>query len=151
MKSSTVIDNSQLGAVLSKELKLFGKVLSNCEEQAQLLKDDKIDELNATSSKMDKLRDEINGLHQELGELMQSYSLDAAKSGVRDVDIDTAYAQLMDIIREGALLNEQNMNLLKVKSQEQTKKIDKQRSQREGITGYAQAVVSNPEMYDRTT
>lgn len=151
MKSSTVIDNTRLSEVLSKEIELFGKVLANCEEQAQLLKDDRIEELNTTSSKMDKLRDKINGLHQELGELMQSYSLEAAKSGVRDVDIDTAYAQLMDLIRQGALINEKNVALLQIKSQEQTKKIDKQRAQREGITGYAQSVVSNPEMYDRTT
>ena len=147
-------DIGRLSELLGEELKLYGKIHKQTEEQTGLLAKDDIEGFNGSLEKSAKLIKKIKGLHQESDTLMQSY-VSLTKSGKEadsDIgDIDALKSQIREVIADCKGLNEDNQTAMKGKIEEQTKKIDEQSAKRKGIGGYTQAVPNTPEVFDTKT
>ncbi|MCL2627817.1 MAG: hypothetical protein FWD44_03870 [Oscillospiraceae bacterium] len=142
-------DRGKLQEYLKQELEAFEKIRALTQELAEQINEDKVDALNKTLSKRQEQIEKINGLHQESSLLMQSYA--SLQQGEKDGEIDDILSQIQEITQSCANLNDESFNILRVKSEEQTEKIDKQSAKRKGISGYAQAVAYAPEVIDKKT
>ena len=142
-------DRERLTKLLGEELKLLKQIQKLTEKQTELLSGDDIDPFDDSLNKRQQLIEKINGLHQDSDSLMQSYvstPLDEA-----DNEIEVLRAQIKELLEICAKRNNENMDALKAKETEHTKKIDEQSKKRKGIGGYAQAVPNIPEMIDKKT
>ena len=147
--SNTYSDNERLIKLLGEELKLLEQIQKLTEKQTELLTGDDVDGVDDSLNKRQQLIEKINGLHQDSDSLMQSYvsaPLDEAGS-----EIEALREQIKDKLEACDKSNTENMDALKAKAIEQTKKIDEQSKKRKGIGGYAQAVPNTPEMIDKKT
>ena len=144
-------DIGRLSELLGEELKLYGKIHKQTEEQTGLLAKDDIEGFNGSLEKSAKLIKKIKGLHQESEPLMQSYVSFTESGQKTDEDIDKLKSQIREAITACNGINEDNKAAMKGKIEEHTKKIDKQSAKRKGIGGYAQAVTNTPEVFDAKT
>jgi flagellar biosynthesis/type III secretory pathway chaperone len=143
------IDVERLSELLSEELEIFEEILKLTEKQTKLLKKDEIEELNSSLEKRQELIEKINGLHQELDPLMQSYISSPAEN--KNDKIEQYRERIKELITACTEQSNDNMNAIKAKADEQVKKIEKQSAKRKGIGGYAQAVPNTPEVFDKKT
>jgi len=144
-------DKDRLLELLSQELKLLEQVCELTEKQSEQLGADKIDELNITLDKTQKVIEKINGLHLEQSPLMRSYdALPPGEKSDREAILNLA-EQIREKLEICAGKSSQTYGMLEAKKMEQSAKIDDQSAKRKGIGGYAQAVASVSEMIDKTT
>ena len=139
----------RLSILLGKELEVFEEIRKLTGRQAELLKKDDVDQFDSLLDKRQELIEKINGLHQESDPLMQSYVSSPEDDSIAEIE------ELREKIRETigicAGLNDEIVAEMKVKSKEQSEKIDKHSAKRKGIGGYAQAVPNTPEVFDTKT
>ena len=143
-------DTERLLKLLCDELDLHKKIRKLTEEQTELLTKDEMEAFNSSLDKREELIEQIKGLHQESKPLMQSYA-SSSNSSKKDSKIDDLKKEIREVIEKCAHLNDENINNLKEKTENLTKKIDEKSAQRKGIGGYAQAVPNTPEMFDKKT
>ena len=151
MSTFTTADIERLSTLLSDEYELYKKIHKQTEEQTELLNKDDIEAFNASLDKREKLIEQIKGLHQESAPLMQSYV--SFTSGGKNYikEIDRLKKQIREELEFSGKLNETNIETMKNKTEEHTKRIDEQSAKRKGIGGYAQSVPNTPEVFDRKT
>lgn len=149
MSNFETADRERLVELQTEQLEMFEQIYKLCEEQTELLSEDKLEELDKSLGKSQELREKINGLHQETEKLMQSYV--SASKDRKDSGVEELIAKIQEKIEMCAKLNAKNMKAIEGMKENQKTKIDDQRAKREGITGYAQPVASNPEMFDKKT
>ena len=131
---------------LIQKLELFNQIQKLTEKITEQIDADKIEALDVSLGKRQELIEKINGLHQELDPLMQSY---ISNTDSKDKEIESLIEQIREITLSCSKQNDENLNAIKEKSQEQTEKIDKQSAKRKGISGYAQAVGFSSEVIDK--
>ena len=149
MSKLTPADRDLLSELLGKELEIFKKIQELTEKQTELLAGDDIESFDSSLDKRQELIEKINGLHQDSNTLMQSYV--SSSEDEKSSEIEELRAKIQDITETCAKLNNQNIDTIQAKSEEQKKKIDKQSKKRKGIGGYAQAVPNTPEVFDKKT
>ena len=141
----------QLTKLLEKELDLHEQIHTLTKTQAELLNKDDIDAFNSSLDKREKLIEKIKGLHQESEPLMQSYVSVTTTEGNADKTIDNIKKQIREVLEKTAKFNDENIAVMKEKTEEHTKKIDEQRAKGKTIGGYAQSVPNTPEVFDKKT
>ena len=146
MKQFESSDRNTLQEKLTQKLEIFKQIHTLTEKITEQIETDKIDLLDKSLSKRQELIEKINGLHQEIDPLMQSY---ISSTVSKDEKIESLIKQVHEITTLCAKLNDENLSTIKDKSQEQVEKIDKQSAKRKGISGYAQAVGSSSEVIDK--
>ena len=139
----------RLAELLREELKILEEIEVLTDEQTRLIDHEEFDELTKLLSSRQRLMDKINGLHQETTPLMQSYVSSSKHNPVYEVD--EIREQIKQVLTKCRTLNEANVNVLREKSTLQSEKIEKQSAQRKGIGGYAQAVPTSSERFDKKT
>jgi len=137
--------------LLGDELKLYGQIKKLTEKQAELLAKDDIEAFNSSLEKRAELIEKIKGLHQDSDPLMQSYVSYASDGDSRNSEIDKLNKKIREVLEICSGLNTDNIAAMKAKTEEHTKKIEKQSAKRKGIGGYAQAVPNTPEVFDKKT
>ena len=149
MSNFSSADTEQLFGLLSEELEFYAKIRNLTEEQAELLAKDDIEAFDNSLNKRETLIEKIKGLHQESNPLMQSYASFSSGGNKTDSKIDELKKQIRQQLEICARLNDENLEAMKIKKDEHTKKIDEQSAKRKGIGGYAQSVPNSPEMFDK--
>ena len=144
-------DKERLLKLLSEKLKIYKQIRKLTEEQTELLEKDDIEAFDSSLEKRAKLIEKINGLHQESETLMQSYALAAEESKDKNSDINKLEKDIRDILKECANLNDNNIAVMKEKTQEHIKRIDEQSAKRKGVGGYVQSVPNTSEVFDKKT
>ena len=140
---------SRLTELLGEELKLLENIKELTDEQTRQIEMDEFDGLEKLLGSRQELIDKINGLHQDSEPLMQSYVSSSDSQKIREIDeLQEEIKQILQSCKES---NERNVEMLSHKSVSQKEKIGKQSAQRKGIGGYAQAVPTSSEMFDKKT
>ncbi|MCL2248431.1 MAG: flagellar export chaperone FlgN [Oscillospiraceae bacterium] len=140
---------TRLTKLLDDELKLLENIKELTDEQTRQIEMDEFDGLEKLLERRQELIEKINGLHQESQELMQSYVSSSSLKPVREIEnLKEEIKYLLQTCKES---NERNIEMLSHKSTTQKEKIGKQSAQRKGIGGYAQAVPTSSEMFDKKT
>jgi len=147
----STVDTKRLLELLENELELYKQIRKLTEKQAQLLNKDDIDSFNGSLEKRAELIEKIKGLHQDSDPLMQSYVSYASDGDSRNSEIDKLNKKIREVLEICSELNTDNIAAMKAKTEEHTKKIEKQSAKRKGIGGYAQAVPNTPEVFDKKT
>jgi len=142
-------DTERLSKLLSEELEFYSKIRKLTEEQTELLAKDDIEAFDNSLDKRETLIEKIKGLHQDSNPLMQSYVSFSSDGNKTDDKIDDLKKQIREQLEICAELNDKNMETMKLKTEEHTKKIDEQSAKRKTIGGYAQSVPNTPEMFDK--
>ena len=142
-------ERDRLSVLLGKELEIFENIRKLTGEQAELLTKDDVDQFDSSLDKRQELIEKINGLHQELDPLMQSYISSPADE--KSAEIEDLRERIRETVGICAELNDENVTEMKVKAEAHTKKIDRHSAKRKGIGGYAQAVPNTPEVFDTKT
>ncbi|MDR2599619.1 MAG: flagellar protein FlgN [Oscillospiraceae bacterium] len=135
--------------LLSEKLELFEQIYKATEKQSKILSDEDYD-IEAFDKLIDKrqeLIEKINGLHQKLDPMMQSFV--SSPSYKKDSEIEKLKDKIQNKVKECSDLNNENMEIISDKTDNQKDKIEKQSAKRKGIGGYAQAVPNTPEVFDR--
>ena len=140
---------TRLTKLLGDELKLLESIKELTDEQTRQIEMDEFDGLEKLLEHRQELIEKINGLHQESQELMQSYVSSSSLKPVRE--IERLKEEIKYLLQNCKELNEKNVEMLRHKSTAQKEKIGKQSAQRKGIGGYAQAVPTSSEMFDKKT
>jgi len=144
-------DIERFSAHLGEELELYRMIRTMTEEQAELLDKDDIEAFNDSLDKREELIEKIKGLHQESAPLMQSYVSMTSGGKNKNKEIEKLRKQIREELEASGKLNDDNINTMKSKTEDHTKRIDKQSAKRKGIGGYAQSVPNTPEMFDKKT
>ena len=144
-------DTERLLKLLSEEHGLYGKIREMTKHQTGLLAKDDIEEFNNSLDEREELIEKIKGLHQESDTLMHSYTSFVNSGDNKNDKIDKLKADIREVIKECAELNDKNIMSMRGKTEDHTKKIDEQSAKRKGIGGYAQSVPNTPEMFDKKT
>ena len=148
--SDTVFSGvEKLTKLLNGELKLLEKMKELTDEQARQIEADEFDGLGELLNERQALIEKINGLHQESNPLMQSYVSSSDYGAV--LQIDNLRNKIKQTLLECKELNEKNVGALADKTKDHTEKIDQQSTKIKGIGGYAQAVTSTSERFDKKT
>ena len=149
MSNFSSADTERLSKLLSEELEFYSKIRKLTEEQTELLAKDDIEAFDNSLDKRETLIEKIKGLHQDSNPLMQSYVSFSSDGNKTDDKIDDLKKQIREQLEICAELNDKNMETMKLKTEEHTKKIDEQSAKRKTIGGYAQSVPNTPEMFDK--
>jgi len=144
-----VTSEKRLTELLGEELKLLNNIVELTDEQTRQIDLDEFDGLGKLLDDRQKLIEKINGLHQETTPLMQSYV--SSSDYEKIYEIDDLRDQIKQVLTKCKNLNEINVEALSQKSTIQSEKIEKQSAQRKGIGGYAQAVPTSSERFDKKT
>ena len=142
-------DMERLTKLLADELKLYGQIRKLTEEQTELLAKDDIEAFDNSLDKRETLIEKIKGLHQDSNPLMQSYVSFSSDGNKANDEIDGLKNQIREQLEVCAQLNDKNMETMRFKTEEHSKKIDEQSAKRKTIGGYAQSVPNVPEMFDK--
>ena len=151
MSNFASADKERLSKLLGEELEIYGQIKKLTDKQAELLAKDDIDAVNGSLDKRAELIEKIKGLHQDSEPLMQSYVSFAAGGKNDDSGIENLREQIRAAIEICMKLNNENIDGMKGKTEEHTKKIDEQSAKRKGIGGYVQSVPNTPEVFDKKT
>jgi len=152
MKEFSRDETKRLVGLLGKELELFAEVSKLTERQSELIAADETEAFEASLKERQDVIDKINGLHQEVGILMQSYvSFSESAGGKKINEIESADKKLKEIIAECARINDLNIAAAKEKLGEYSKDSDKIRQSRESIGLYAQGSTTSSEIFDKMT
>ncbi|MCL2820542.1 MAG: flagellar protein FlgN [Oscillospiraceae bacterium] len=144
-------DKERLIELLKEKLKIYKQIKKHTEEQTELLAKDDIEAFDSSLDKREKLIEKINGLHQETETLMQSYVSAPEDGKEKNPEIDNLEKEIREVLTECASLNDDNIAMMKEKTEEHIKKIEEQSAKRKGIGGYAQSVPNTPEVFDKKT
>jgi len=138
--------------LLEQEIELFRQIHELTQKQSQLLEQDEASAFNSSLDSRLELIEKINGLHQELDVLMQSY-MSFAGSGIESQAdaVEKAIAHRRGIIAACAELNKKNTALAKEKAEDYIKRIGKLRLKRKSIELYTPDIPDNAELFDRKT
>jgi len=140
---------ARLLELLGQEQKLFNRVLELTEKQAGLLAADDIEAFDKSLDGRQELIEEIDGLHQELDVLMQSYVLfSASSSGGMIEEIQNAVAERYDLIARCVALNGENEAVAKEKAEDYIKRIGKLSLSRKSIEVYAPDMPDSSILFD---
>ena len=74
---------------------------------------------------------------------MQSYV------ALSNKEIDNLNKQIREVLEACAQINDKNIQKLKERTEDLTKKIDEQSTKRKGIGGYVQTITNTSEMFDK--
>jgi len=144
-------DKERLMKLLSEKLKIYKQIRKLTEEQTELLIEDDIEAFDSSLDKREKLIEKINGLHQESEALMQSCVSTSNDDSEENSDIKNLEKEIHGILLDCANMNEKNIEVMKEKTLEHTRKIDEQSAKRKGVGGYVQSVPNTPEVFDKKT
>ena len=135
--------------LLNDELNLLEQMKSLTEEQARYIEMDEFDELVKLLDNRQKLIEKIDGLHQETDPLMQSYISSADYGTILQIEnLREKIKKTLTLCKEQ---NDRNVKALSEKSEDHSEKIEKQSAKRKVIGGYAQAVPTSSERFDKKT
>ena len=148
MSKTASADTEKLSKLLSEELELYGQIRKLTEKQTELLAEDDIDAFNISLEQREALIEKIKGLHQESNPLMHSY-ISFSKKDNKDNEVEELKAKIRKLLEICAEKNDNNIESMKIKTEDHTKRIDEQSAKRKGIGGYAQSVPNVPEMFDK--
>ena len=151
MSKFTSADKERLIELLTEKLKTYKKIQKYTEEQTELLAKDDIEAFDSSLDKREKLIEKINGLHQESETLMQSYVSASDDGKEKNPEIVNLEKEIREVLTVCASLNDENITMMKDKTEEHIKKIEEQSAKRKGIGGYVQSVPNTPEVFDKKT
>ena len=138
--------------LLEEELKLFEQMKEQSNKQTKLLAQDEIEAFSESLEKREKLKEKINGLHQETEVLMQSYMASYQAGGRGKVKaIDTLREKLRAIIEECQSINDKNFESAKGKIEEYTKRLKELDTSKKTFNAYTLDIPENSEHFDKTT
>jgi len=141
---------SRLLELLGQELEVFRQVSELTKQHTKLLREDDIEAFDKSLDSRQELFDKINGLHQESDILMQSYiSFISAEGGEKIGAIETAAAQLREMISDCLATNNENTTSAKEKAEDYIKQIGKLSLGRKSLGAYVQQMPNDPEMFDK--
>jgi len=151
LSTFTAADKERLTTLLGDELELYKQIRKLTEEQAELLSKDDIEAFNESLDKREEIIEKIKGLHQESAPLMQSYVSSTTGGKNKIKEIDKLKKQIQEELEFSSRQNDDNIETMKQKTEDHTKRIDEQSAKRKGIGGYAQSVPNTPEVFDKKT
>ena len=143
---------TRLISLLEEELGLFEQMKEKTVNQTELLASDDMEAFNESLDKREKLKEKINGLHQESDVLMQSYISSCHSGGRGKVKaIDKLREKIKGIIEECRSINEKNFEAAKGRIEEYTKRLKELDTSKKTFNAYALDVPDNSEHFDKTT
>ena len=137
--------------LLGQKLELFGSFREQTQTQTELLAADDMDGFERAIDARQETIEKINGLHQELDVLMQSYVSFTTDGGEKIDAIEKAVGEIDSLIRECIEMNDNNTALAKEKTEEYIKQIGDLSVRRKSLGKYTLSVPNNPELFDKTT
>jgi septation ring formation regulator EzrA len=138
--------------LLEKELALFEKMKELGNKQAEFLAADEIEEFDNSLVSAEKLKEKINGLHQESDTLMQSYISSTGLGGRGKVrQIEEVRDKIRNALKECMELNEKNRTTASNKMTGYSDRIKELDKSRKTFGAYAIAIPDNSEHFDTTT
>ena len=147
MMTFSIEKQARLTALLREELAGLTKLGELTREQARLLTEDDIEAVNVSLDARQVIIEEIDRLHQEAGDLMQSYV--SSQSSV--AEIDGLHEKLYNTLAEIAKMNDENGAAARARSGEYGKDISKLSLGRKGIGLYNKAMPGGSEYFDKKT
>ena len=143
---------TRLISLLEEKLKLFEQMKEQTVKQTELLVQDEIEAFSESLDLREKLKEKINGLHQESEVLMQSYMSSCQAGGRGKVRaIDTLKEKLREIIEECQSINEKNYESAKGKIEDYTKRLKELDTSKKTFNAYTLDIPENSEHFDKTT
>ena len=150
MSGFSVRKKARLLELINNEIELFGRMRLITEKQAELIETDDIAAFDETLDRRQELIEEINGLHQESDDLMQSYISYADSSGGESIgELDEAIARLRGAIEGCAEMNDKITEAAKIRALQYTERIGSLNLSRESLGRYQQKLPNNPKMFDK--
>ena len=145
-------NEERLIKLLEEEKELFVKMKEQTVKQMELLAADEIEEFSESLDLREKLKEKINGLHQESDTLMQSYISSLAPGGRGKVKaIEKLKDEIREIISECKEMNDKNFKTAKSKIEEYTKRIKELDTSKKTFNAYTIDIPDNSELFDKTT
>jgi ABC-type transporter Mla subunit MlaD len=145
-------EKGRLLTVIGREAEAYSRLRDITQKQGGTLADGDYDALDGLIAGRQVIIDEINGLHQEFGALMQSYVSFAGVQGAKRIaEIDDATGDLQNIIKLCMELNDAVIAALEGKAEENMRQIGKLSMARKSLGKYMHVIPSDPELFDRKT
>ena len=143
---------TRLITMLEEKLKLFEQMKEQTVKQAEFLAQDEIEAFSESLDMGEKLKEKINGLHQESEVLMQSYMSSCHSGGRGKVKaIDNLKEKIRNVIEECQSNNEKNGATAKGKIEEYTKRLKELDTSKKTFNAYTMDIPDNSEHFDKTT
>jgi len=142
---------ARLTELLQQESDLLKSLRDKGMEQVSLLETGEIEAFAESLEKGQAIIGKIDGLHQEINVLMQSY-VSFLDSGNKKIDaIEVLRIEVRTIVAECAKLNEKNMAKAGEKVNNITGEITDKSQKRKSVGVYGQGVVTSSEYFDKKT
>ena len=143
---------ARLVELLGQKLELFGSIREQTREQTELLAADDMDGFDRAIDARQETIEKINGLHQELDSLMQSYvSFSNSPGGKKIKTIEAVLLKIDKLVGECVALNDKNTVTAKEKTEGYIKQIGDLSVRRKSLGKYTLDVPNNPELFDKMT
>ena len=143
-------DIDKLTKLISKELELFEKYLSETMAQTEYIEFDDDEGLTSSIEEQTRISEEIDKLHSQTAPMIKAYRASlVGKKPDETSAIEKAALRIRTILKESSEINAANIKAANEKKTEYSEHISKIAKGKKGLSGYTQQLTDTSDLFDK--